>query len=414
MSVDRQRWRWSVGCFAALIGVFLVLVLNETWWAHLGVFHLRPYFADTVAILAAGQAQEVGRDVFLGNPFDPFGRPHVYGAWWLVTGPLGLVVRDAWWLGAALGVAFAVTALVLMAPRTAREAAVAFLLLVSPPVLLGIERANNDLVIFLLLAFAAAGLARSHFAAGASGVLTLVLAAVLKFYPLAALGAVLVRRERLPRLALMLIAALALFAVLWWMQREAFFRALAVMPRPDTLYAYGVRVLSISWTSAEGARLWLATGLLVGVTGAWWLLWPVRAAITRALPEDGVIVTAAVAGGACWLFCYVANTNYAYRAVLLVLVAPLWLQLARSADIAARALGWRASGLLLVTLWSALPKYHAIESLRAQGGTSAPLRNVTLAVCGLEQGLVLATSALLLVALAAWTWRRLGALKTLG
>ncbi len=414
MSVDRQRWRWSVGCFAALIGVFLVLVLNETWWAHLGVFHLRPYFADTVAILAAGQAQEAGRDVFLGNPFDPFGRPHVYGAWWLVTGPLGLVVRDAWWLGAALGVAFAVTALVLMAPRTAREAAVAFLLLVSPPVLLGIERANNDLVIFLLLALAAAGLARSRFAAGASGVLTLVLASVLKFYPLAALGAVLVRRERLPRLVLTLIAALALFAVLWWTQREAFFRALAVMPRPDTLYAYGVRVLSISWTSAEGARLWLASGLLVGVVGAWWLLWPVRAAITRALPEDGVIVTAAVAGGACWLFCYVANTNYAYRAVLLVLVAPLWLQLARSADIAARALGWRASGLLLVTLWSALPKYHAIESLRAQGGTSAPLRHVTLAVCGLEQGLVLATSALLLVALAAWTWRRLGALKTLG
>lgn len=414
MSVDRQRWRWSVGCFAALIGVFLVLVLNDTWWAHLGVFHLRPYFADTVAILAAGQAQEAGRDVFLGNPFDPFGRPHVYGAWWLVTGPLGLVVRDAWWLGTVLGVVFAITALMLLAPRTAREAAVVFLLLVSPPVLLGIERANNDLVIFLLLALAAAALACSRPVSGAAGVLTLVLAAVLKFYPLAALGAVLVRRERLPRLALTLGVALALFAALWWMQREAFFRALAVMPRPDTLYAYGVRVLSISWTHSDGARLWLVSGLLLGIAGAWWLLWPARTAVARALPDEGTIVTAAVAGGACWLFCYGANTNYSYRAVLLLLVAPLWLQLARSADAATRALGWRACGLLLATLWMALPKYHAIESLRAQGGTSVPLRGVMLAVCGLEQALIFATSALLVLALGAWTWRRFHELKTLG
>ena len=99
----RVRWRVAVGAGALL--VFCALVTHEERWADLGVDHIKPYyFLDTVTLLSAGQAWHAGRDPYLPpNPFDPLGRPHSYGPWWLVSGPLGLTTADAAWLGPLLG-----------------------------------------------------------------------------------------------------------------------------------------------------------------------------------------------------------------------------------------------------------------------------------------------------------------------
>lgn len=406
MSVDRQRWRWSVVCLLAMVAVFFLLALNESWWERIGVFHMRPYFADTAAILAAGEAQQAGRDVYLPNPFDPFGRPHVYGPWWLVTGTLGLTTADTWWVGATLSLAAVIAALILLAPRHAADAGGILLLLLSPPVLLGLERGNNDLVIFLLLAAASAWLARSSRAAGVAGAATLVLAGVLKFYPLAALGAVLGRRERFPRVVALVFGSLAIFAALWWAQRDGFFRALAIAPRPDSIYAYGIRILPLSWTHDGGARAWLLAGFALGSGAALAALWRGRGALWRAIPDEGPRALAAVAGGASWLFCYLANNNYSYRAVLWLLVVPVWLSLARSADAVERALGRGLCLLLVVTLWVFMPKTFAIELLRAEGAPSFERWRWVMFVSGVEQMLVLALSVALAISLAGWAARR--------
>ncbi|MBX3736891.1 MAG: hypothetical protein KF715_09395 [Candidatus Didemnitutus sp.] len=406
MKLDRQRWRWSVACLLAIVAAFFLLALNESWWGRVGVFHLRPYFADTAAILAAGEAQQAGRDAYLPNPFDPFGRPHVYGPWWLVTGKLGLTTADTWWVGAALSLATVIAMLVLLAPRHAADAGGVLLLLLSPPVLLGLERGNNDLMIFLLLAAGTAWLARSSRAAGVAGSATLVLAAVLKFYPLAALAAVLGRRERFPRVAALGLGAVAVFAALWWVQRDGFFRALALAPRPDSIYAYGIRIFSLTWTHAGGARGWLLAGFALGAGAALAVLWRGRGALTRAIPDEGPHALAAVAGGACWLFCYLANNNYSYRAVLLLLVAPVWLALARRTEATERALGRGSCLLLLVTLWVFMPKTFAIELMRAGGGAAVERWRWVLFVSGVEQMLILGLSVALAISLVGWAARR--------
>jgi len=408
MKVDRQRWRWTAACAVAFVAVFLGLALRESWWEAMGVFHMRPYFADTAAILAAGDAQRAGLDVYQPNPFDPFGRPHVYGPWWLVTAQLGLVTRDAWWLGALLGSLFVGVTLVLLRPRSWRSALFAVLVLLSPPVLLGIERGNNDLVIFLLLAAAAGLLARPAFASAVAGAAVLVLSAVLKFYPLVALAALLGRRDRVGRTVALVGASIVAFAALWWLQRADFFRALAIAPRPDTFLAFGVRLFGATWTRAGENAVWLVPGYALGAVVAGRLLWPGRAAIVRAFPDEGRVGLLAVAGASCWLFCYFANTNYPYRAVLLVLAVPAWLELARSDLAPQRALGRGWCGLLLAVLWIATPRWWVLGAVQSEA--SVTLMRALRVIIGAEQVMVAALTLVLLVAFGAWTWRRSRAL----
>lgn len=414
MSVDRQRWRWSVASALTLVTVFLLLVLNESWWERIGVFHMRPYFADTVAILAAGEAQRAGLDVYQPNPFDPLGRPHVYGPAWLAIAGLGLMTEDAWWLGALLALTTVGVALWLLAPRNLADALGVCLLILSPPVLLGLERGNNDLVVFLLLALAAVCLARPSTLGGFAGTGVLVLAGVLKFYPLAALATVLARRERVVRLVWIVAGALALFGALWWVQRVEFFRVLAITPRPDSIYAYGIRILSVAWAHEGEGRLWFVAGVALGGLGAAAALWRGRAAIARSIPDEGLLAAAAVAGGTSWLFCFLANNNYSYRAILWLLVVPAWLALARSAEAAPRALGRGLCRLLLVALWAFMPKSFTIELLRADGGVSLERWRWVLLSSGIEQALILVLSTVLMVALVAWAWRRGRTLLQLG
>jgi hypothetical protein len=410
MSADRPRWRWGVVCASALIAVFFALALHESWWDRLGVFHMRPYFADTAAILAAGDAQRAGLDVYQPNPFDPFGRPHVYGPWWLVTAKLGLETADAWWVGAALALLFVGVTLLVFAPRTATGALVACLLLLSPPVLLGIERGNNDLVIFLVLVAAAALLARRAAWTGLAGAAALVLAAVLKFYPLVALAALLARPEKVSRLVATVAGSVLVFASLWWMQREGFFRALAIAPRPDTFLAYGIRLFPLVWERPGADLRWLSFGYLVGAVVAGVLLWRGRAALTRMIPDEGFVAALAVSGASCWLFCYLANNNYPYRAVLLLLAAPAWFALARSEEPASRTLGRGLCWLLLIALWSIAPRWWMLDAVRNAGPDFAQPIRYLLFIIGAEQVMILTISVALAAALAGWGWRRWNAI----
>lgn len=407
MKFDRPRWRWSVLSAAAVVALFLLLVRWEFGWHVVGLFHLRPFFTDLVAILAAGDAQRAGLDIYQANPFDPFGRPHVYGPWWLALGKLGCTTHDAWWLGSLLGLAFIGVTLWLHAPRTWRGALLTVALLISPPVLLGIERANNDLVVFLLLAAAAALLVRRATWAGIAAAATLVFAAVLKFYPLAALAGLLARRDRVSRLCLTVACSLAAFAALWWQQRDDFFRAFALAPRPDTFLAYGARLIFATWSRGPEVRLWLVLGYAVGGGLAFLCLWRGRSALGRLITGDDLVSFAAVLGGSCWLFCYFANNNYPYRAVLLLLVVPAFLRLARDAAPEVRACGRGLCALLLAVLWFAAPRWWAINWLRyaEPQSSSAPLHTL-LPIIGAEQVLVIALSGALLYGLVVWAWRR--------
>ncbi len=404
MRTPGQRLRWPLALVAVTLLGFGWLTRHEQWWDYLGVYHIRPYFADLVAILASGEAWHAGRDVYATpNPFDPFGRPHVYGPWWLVSGPLGLKVADARWLGWLLATAFFATAAALFAPRRPATVIAALLLLLAPSVLLGVERANNDLIIFLLLALAGALLARPDAGARHTGAGLVGLAAVLKIYPLAALPALVAgriwpRHVALRLLGVVLAACLLVFC--WWL--GDYTRVSKIAPQPETLFAYGLPVPVFFWTHLPQLRgQLLVTGLPAAALAAGWL-WSHRRALWQAVPVTGVVTAWFVAGASSWSFCYLANSNYEYRTVLLLLPAALWL---RQADDPRSGPVMRAQLLTcLMAFWLVPFKTWWAVASRTPDDPFAFLGFTT--VFALEQVLMAALTAALLIGLAGWGWRR--------
>lgn len=386
---ERQTTRWIRS--AVLVAVPLVLLTAAAWhpaaWRWTGFGSFRPLFLDTTAVLAAGMADASGADAFAENPFDPLGRPHVYGPWWLALGRMGMDVGDAGWVGLLLGLLFLGACAVLLAPRSGRELVISAAFLGSAPVLLAIQRGNNDLAMFLLLVGGAWLLSRPSWWSVAGGALSITVAAALKMYPAASLLALLAIRPRAVGLAVFAGAGVLLLSIaaVW---SEEYLKAVAVTPRPDTVFAYGWKVIEQTWSAFSGRRTWLAAGTAVGVVvvalaiqRTWRFLWV-------SAKDQGFRGMLFVTGASSWCFCFAAASSFPYRAVLLLTAFPLWL---RASDAGAR---WQLV-VCLTVVWLQ-PVAHLLAARVRAGGEPDAL----LLVCGVEQGMLLGLTAALAIAIA--------------
>lgn len=383
-----------------LVGLtgFVALTAHGGLWKALGVEHMRPFYADTVTTLAASETWAEGGDPYANNYRDPYRRPHTYGPWWLWAASLGLERRDAWWLGSLQVLAFLATAAALLAPRTPRQAACAVLLLLSPAALLGMERANSDLVVFVLLVGAAWVVGRWRSAGGdLAGGAILVGAAALKFYPLVSVVALAARSGPVVRRVLVGLACALAFAALWWLQRDHFQRALGEAARPSSVFAYGLPLAPVSWAGLPAGRPWLLLGALLGLAAGVPLLVRGARPLAAALPLTGSRAAAALAGGSAWVLCYLATTNFPYRVVLLFTVVPWWLH---------GCAGRHGRGLcllLLGVLWLGAPKYWlAYPEMLDQ----PHWRRTLLTLSGFDQAAWLCLTSAVVLMLAGWAGRR--------
>ncbi|MDI1319274.1 MAG: hypothetical protein PSW75_03645 [bacterium] len=284
----------------------------------LGITDYGQWFLDSYAVLASNDAVRAGLSPDADNPLDPLLRSHKYSDWWLGLRWLGLTRAENFFVGLAWVGAFAVTAWQTLKPRNFRETALAAALLLSPPVLLGVNRANNDLVIFVLLALAGVAAAGTTWMRQALAWGALALATALKFYPVtAAAGFFLVRPVRRMPLALLgalLAAGLALTSV--WPQMGR-----GVFPIATGLHTLGAALLwrDLGW-SDEAARY---GGLLVLAVGAAVL---VRCRCTTGLATRGALKErlSAALGVIVLLACFLAGVSFVYRWIFALWMA-LWL-----------------------------------------------------------------------------------------
>ena len=98
-------------------------------------------------------------------------------------GALGVGSAHLFSKGFVVVVVFMGLAVLLIKPVCKADFAKSCLILFSPAVTLGVERANNDLIVFSLLAGAALLIAQRQRIAQVSGLLIIYLSALLKFYP---------------------------------------------------------------------------------------------------------------------------------------------------------------------------------------------------------------------------------------
>lgn len=297
------QWFYLAVCTLTVLGI----ALAGWWWAWrlFGVPTLEPVFADLRTVQAGLGALQSGLDPQVANPGDPWGRPMNYPSIWLSIARVLHWEREGNYLAFAAAVDLAFAACCFDLIRRYRSWWIAALAL-SGACALGLERGNNDLVVFVLLYLSAIG-ARSLFAA------LVPLAVLLKLFPVLALPAFIHR----PRLAAVAgVGCLAAIAVL--APELATIRAAtpagAVMSYGLPLYAYGLQQAGLAVPPPAVGAVLLILAMLLGRAGP---------GLLRTEPRDETTETLFLCGAAIFLGTTLLGTNWDYRLSFLLMTLPL-------------------------------------------------------------------------------------------
>lgn len=351
---------WLLASFM-LYGYFLVLIAigGHMEWKHLGVPAIEPTFADLRGLTSAWQCTRDGVDVLPANPCDPLGpRPANYPRLWLLPSHLGLGEGSTLGLGLMTAVVFFASALLIVRP-TSDYAGIYAAALVSPAVMLGVERANPDLIVFSLVAVALIGFCARTGSVRAVGHGVLLLAAALKLFPAFAFG-VLLRQSRRWALSAggVVVAAFSLYVVAIWGDVQTIRK---VVPQ-EVWYSYGAGVgvdavrqqlapdAGGSDTLIEGV---LITAALVAICAILWNRRTVARLIVRP-PIRELRTEAFVAGAGMYCGSFLLMHNWDYRLIVLILVIPKLLDWFGD-DVSAVPAPRLTLGCLLGTLWLSEP-----------------------------------------------------------
>ena len=300
----------------------------EAWGVEIWPFP----FLDTDTVLSAVRCLNKGVDVYVTNPCDTLGRQYDYSPLWMVLTVFPMT--PAWLppIGLIVDALFLLSLLLLPAGRDARAILVIVLGVLSSGTAFAVERGNNDLVLFALAAGGAALALRSP-ALRLVGYALVLLAGLLKYYPLAAM--LVVTRERLFRflaIALASIAVTTAFAAITWHDLS---RALAIIPTGSyfgdmfgSVIVAGRIADQMVHLPALKAAIRLAM-ILASFAAAFHLARRpfLSAALDQLTPRERsfLLVGALMVAG-----CFFTAQNIGYRVVHLLLVLPSLLALGRT------------------------------------------------------------------------------------
>lgn len=323
------------------LGVLLTLTLSPHTRALLGVFDLGRWFLDSHAVLYASDTARLGLDPNAPKPSDPLLQVHHYSDWWFGLGKLGLTREDNFLVGGGWVLLFLLAVFVTVKPRSRSEALWLVLLTGSPPVLLGLIRANSDLVIFAVLALAVTALRAGGLLRLGLAFTAIMLATGLKFYPVAAGFVFLLIPGPRRMLQVTGLAAVILGAVLVSVSSQLHRGVFHVEPE---IYTMGGRIWLMDLGLTEPPAVIVSIvllGVAAGVVA--WCGWTTGLARSEGDPEMRVAMTMA---GALLIFCFLGAINFGYRWIFALWLAP-WLWHHRRGCVAARVAVW----LLPVVLW---------------------------------------------------------------
>lgn len=326
----------------------LVFAASPDLKRKLGLNHFDLWFADSYAVLAAVDAHRAGIDAIKSNPLDVLHRPHSYTDWWYALGPTGLTRDDNFLVGAVWVLAFLAVTWLTVRPITLRAALYCTLLVLSPPVLLAVNRANNDLVIFILLGLAAFVLHPRRAWSWLPALALIALATGLKFYPVVGAAIFLLVRPARRVLASIGVAALVLAVVLLdvlpTIERGQF-------PLAPGLYSLGaVQLFRDLGYTGRGVQV---CSILLLALAAFAL---VRARLTTGLADDSRDFRPRalfLLGATTLTACFLAGVSFGYRWIFALWLAPWLLENSRDLSIAAahRRLATATCLLLLTIVW---------------------------------------------------------------
>jgi len=167
--------------------------LYENILTSYGVLPFRFPFVDTSGALAAWECARQGVDVIVSDPCDVLQRGYTYSPLWMAAAGIPLGVANTMAVGWTLDLAFLLSLSLLPAPRRPLELVLTLAATLSTMVAFALERANPDILLFLL-ALATGLLTGYPLFMRLFGYFLGLAAALLKYYPIMIL--VVASRER--------------------------------------------------------------------------------------------------------------------------------------------------------------------------------------------------------------------------
>lgn len=355
--------RFALSGAALLILFFFLVVYSKSHALYVEIMNAMGVsvgpipFLDWSSIPASIDCWARGIDVYVSNPCDYAARVHNYSPLWLRA--TFLPVSHAWIgpAGLLIATAFILSLAVLPSPRSKTEFCALLLGVLSSFTVLGLERANVDVIIFVGAILAAVLWLRS-FPVRVFSYAILVLLGLLKFYPF--VGLVLALRERPRACAAISGAATLTIGLFAWHYAPELARMFPNIPTGSYLSGglFGARNLPFGaallirhgqetgMVHPGGAldQILTATGLAGGGGGALFELVLAIAsalisvalatrgrfpALTDSLPErHGAFV---LLGSALLVGCFFTGQSVVYRGMFFLLVLPGLFALANSA-----------------------------------------------------------------------------------
>ncbi|MEM8640553.1 MAG: hypothetical protein AAGG51_17310 [Cyanobacteria bacterium P01_G01_bin.54] len=280
---------------------------------------MTPHFADLRIITHGAESAAQGYDPLLNNPADPWGRPLNYPRIWQLFYALGL--NSSHTVGLALGfIASFLMGIILILPNASnRTLWLVTLALISPATLLGIERGNNDLPVFFVVAVTVCFAQTSSVLAD----IGILLGTVLKVFPIFGASLLLrMKKQQFVQHGLVILSVTCIYVVANGSDLKLISQA---TPR-GTQLSYGMNVVwmgidqMISHAFAPIARL-TCVALVLLALGIIYLACtqPFNSDVT---PDEVINLDAFRAGSSIYMGTFLLGNNWDYRLIFLIFVIP--------------------------------------------------------------------------------------------
>lgn len=353
-----------------LFGLLYGLGYSDQYMALLTEWGVHPFrfpFVDTHAVLSAIECHRRGIDVYVENPCDVLGRIHVYSPIWLLAAVLP--INTAWtpFVGFGSVALFLLSLTLLPAGRGWWQTCVIILGTISSTTAFAIERANIDIIIFVL-AVLVARLVQQSRSLRLLGYSLALFAGMLKFYPITLL--ILAVRERLTVFVAigvfstgMVVGAIALYA-------HDLARVLSSTPTfPYFNYlSFGARDLPYGFAQIYRWPDYVAPGLLIALTigmAAYAAVLSRRGDLHARIealsePESAFLMVGCV----LLLGCFFTAQNLLYRGIFLLFVLPGLTALIRTPGKQRNGPLVAGCALVLLLMWSEMIRRMIDPALR--------------------------------------------------
>jgi hypothetical protein len=316
-----------------LFFTFLILLSSghvigwDATWRSVGVTPLQPHFFDMHVPLDYAACALKGADPYVPHSCNVanFNIPPV----WLWLGPLGLNGSDSDWLALTFIACASGVTVALFRGRSVIHGLMALIAILSPSVMMGVERANPDLLIFALVGSAALLYDQQSRVRTLGAVVLISVGLVLKLFPMFSV-ALAARFNRRTFLFAVTIAGLAVVYL------AAIFKYILLIRSnvPTTfILSYGYKAPFLGWDHLRSEAGLKPVGLgdtwLPALSCIATLFAAVAAAVVRwrrgrmfCPVADSAAGTAFLFGSGIYCGTFLLGTNFIYRLMFLLLCVP--------------------------------------------------------------------------------------------